>query len=131
MPELNQAELEAQLALDSSTLNTAENTVRQNILQLKAILNIDAGQNFTIESPPLEKIPVLTLAELQPEDVYKVAIENLPQQKVNELRIKAAEKFVKAARAQMYPSFSMFAGLGSNYANNKVPTVLTVPTGKF
>ena len=31
----------------------------------------------------------------------------------------------------MYPSFSLFAGLGSNYANNKIPSVQQVPNGKL
>jgi outer membrane protein len=131
LPELNLAELEAQLAVDSSNLITASNIVKQNILQLKAILNVDAGERFVVETPPLEKIPVLTLDELQPEFVYSEAVKNLPQQKVNELRIKAAEKFVLSARGQMYPTISLFAGMGSNYANNKIPSVLQVPTGQF
>lgn len=131
LPELNLAELEAQLALDSSTLITASNTVKQNILQLKAILNVDAGQNFVVETPPLDKIPVLALEQLQPEFVYSEAVKNLPQQKVNDLRIKAAEKYVLAARGQMYPTFSLYAGLGTNYANNKIPSVLQVPTGQL
>lgn len=131
LPELNLAELEAQLALDSSTLITASNTVRQNILQLKAILNVDAGKSFVVEAPPLDKIPVLPLQQLQPEKVYADAIKNLPQQKLNDFRIKAAEKYAKSARGQMYPSFSLFAGLGTNYANNKIPSVITTPTGRF
>jgi outer membrane protein len=131
LPELNLAELEAQLALDSSNLITAANTVKQNILQLKAILNVDAGQGFIVETPPLEKIPVLTLNELQPEFVYNEAVKNLPQQKVNDLKIKAAEKYVLSARGQMYPTVSLFAGMGTNYANNKIPSVLQVPTGQL
>lgn len=131
LPELNLAELEAQLAADSSSLITASNVVKQNILQLKAILNVDAGKSFIVETPPLEKIPVLTLDELQPEFVYAEAVKNLPQQKVNELKIKAAEKYVLSARGQMYPTVSLFAGLGTNYANNKIPSVLQVPTGSL
>jgi outer membrane protein len=131
LPELNAAELEAQLATDSSGLITANNTVRQNILQLKAILAIDAGSKFAVESPPLDKIPVLSLAELQPEAVYNMALQNLPQQKFNDLRIMAAEKYVLAARGQMYPSFYQFAGLGTNYANNKIPTVIRTPSGQL
>lgn len=131
LPELNLAELEAQIALDSSNLITASNTVKQNILRLKAILNVDAGKSFVVETPPVEKIPVLTLEELQPEFVYAEAVTNLPQQKVNDLRIKAAERYVAAARGQMYPTFSLFAGLGTNYANNKIPSVVQVPTGQF
>lgn len=131
VPELNVAELEAQLALDSSNLITAENAVRQNILLLKAILNVDASETFVVESPPLETIPLLPLSELQPEVVYAEGVRNLPQQKMNELRLQAAGRFVQAARAQMYPSFSLFAGLGSNYANNKIPQVMQMPTGVF
>lgn len=131
VPELNVAELETQLATDSSNLITADNTVRQNILLLKAILNIDAGQNFTVESPPLDRIPVLDLAELQPEAVFAVAVQNLPQQKVNELRIRAAESYVRAARGQMYPSISLFAGMGTNYANNKITRSIEVPNGQL
>ena len=74
---------------------------------------------------------MLTLDELQPEFVYSEAVKNLPQQKVNELKIKAAEKFVLSARGQMYPTISLFVGMGSNYANNKIPSVLQVPTGQF
>lgn len=131
LPELNLAELEAQLAADSSNVITASNAVKQNILQLKAILNVDAGKAFIVETPPIDRIPVLTLDELQPEFVYAEAIKNLPQQKVNELKIKAAEKYVLSARGQMYPTISLFAGLGTNYANNKIPSVLQVPTGQF
>jgi len=131
LPELNLAELEAQLALDSSSLITSINTVRQNILQLKAILNVDAATTFVVEMPPLERIPVLPLEQLQPETVYGEAVKNLPQQRVNDFRILAAQKYVQAARAQMYPSFALFAGLGTNYANNKIPSVMQVPTGQF
>lgn len=129
LPELNLAELEAQLARDSSTLIASNNSVRQNILQLKALLNIDAGDPFVIASPPLEQIPVQSFSELQPEAVYNLALTNLPQQKMNDLRILAAKKFVQAARGQMYPAFSLFAGMGSNYANNKTPVVTRQPTG--
>ena len=131
LPELNLAELEAQLALDSSNLITASNTVKQNILQLKAILNVDAGERFVVETPPVGKIPVLTLDEMQPEFVYAEAVNNMPQQKVNDLRIKAAEKYSTSARGQMYPAISLFAGLGSNYANNKIPNVMRIPTGQL
>ena len=56
---------------------------------------------------------------------------NLPQQKLNDLRIKAASKFVEVSKAQMYPSITMFGNLASNYANNKVPVVSVTPTGNY
>jgi outer membrane protein len=119
IPELNAAEIEAQLARDSSTLITAQASVTRAILLLKALLNVDPGAPFEIETPAIERIPVQPIAELQPEEVYKLALINLPQQKVNSLRIKSAQKYVDAARGARYPSISLSASLQTNYSNLK------------
>ena len=70
---------------------------------------------FDVETPPVDKIPVENLAELQPEFVYASALINLPQQKVNELRIQSALKNMSAAKAAMYPTVSAFGGLDTRY----------------
>jgi outer membrane protein len=127
LPELNAAELEAQLARDSSSLVTAEASVQQFLLQLKALLNLDAGAAFDIETPPIDRIPVETLADLQPDAVYALATSMLPQQKVNLLKIQSAKKSVAAARGSMYPTFSAFIGLGTNYVNVEIPEYVTGP----
>lgn len=127
LPELNSAELEAQLARDSSSLVTAEATVQQFLLQLKALLNLDAGTAFDIQTPPVDRIPVETLADLQPDAVYALANSTLPQQKVNLLRIQSAQKSVAAAKGMMYPTFSAFIGLGTNYVNVEIPEYITGP----
>ncbi len=114
LPELNAVELEAQLARDSSALVTAEGTVQQFILQMKALLNLDAAVPFDLVQPPVEIIPVLPLGELQPDAVYALAMSNLPQQKVNDLRLQSARKTVAAARGGMYPSITAFGSLFSN-----------------
>ena len=119
IPELNAAELEAQLARDSSTLITAQGNVTRAILLLKALLNVDPGAPFEIETPAVEGIPVEPLSELQPESVYQLALKNLPQQRVNNLRLQSAEKYVAAARGAMYPSVSLGASLQTNYSNLK------------
>ena len=131
LPELNAAELEAQLARDSSALITALTAIQQNTLQLKALLNLDAAASFEIETPPLDQIPVENLSDLQPEIVYGLALANLPQQKINNLRIQAAHKYLDASKALMYPTVSAFGGMGTNYANNKIPRFSQVPTGTF
>ena len=132
LPELNLAEIEAQLARDSSALVTAQATVQQNVLQLKALLNLDAAQPFVVDMPPLDRIPVDPIASLQPEVVYQLALANLPQQKLATLRIQAAEKYASSARGRMYPSLNMFAGLGTNYSNISLPVSVTrTPTGVF
>ncbi|MDQ3847061.1 MAG: TolC family protein, partial [Bacteroidota bacterium] len=52
LPELNAAELEAQLARDSASQVNAQANVQQLLLQLKAILNMDAGSVFDVATPP-------------------------------------------------------------------------------
>lgn len=131
LPELNLMEIEAQLARDSSNLIAAEASLQQNILNLKAILNLDAAEKFDVLMPPIDQIPVESLMDLQPEIVYSLALINLPQQRVNDLAIKSAKKMLEVSRAQMYPTLSLYGGLGTNYANNKIPKIITSPTGVF
>lgn len=115
LPELNAAEIESQLALDSSNLITSTSNRELQLLQIKAVLNLDAGAPFDIETPDVERIPMESLAEMQPELVYKLALANLPQQRINDFYIKAAEKNRDAARGAMYPSLGGFLGLSTNF----------------
>ncbi|MBM3921769.1 MAG: TolC family protein [Sphingomonadales bacterium] len=114
LPEINAAELEAQLARDSASLITAQTSSGQLLLQLKALLNLDAGAEFDIAEPPVQLIPVMALADLQPEAVYQNALSLLPQQKVNRLRIQSAQQTIEAARARLLPSFSAFGSINTN-----------------
>jgi outer membrane protein len=127
LPELNAAELEAQLARDSSSYYSAEASSQQFFLQMKALLNLDAAAPFDLLTPPVDAIPVLPLAEMQPDAVYAKAIGTLPQQKVNQLRIQSAQKSVAAARGGLYPSITAFGGLSNNYVNLKVPQYTAGP----
>ncbi|WP_315820070.1 TolC family protein [Paraflavitalea speifideaquila] len=62
----------------------------------------------------MEQIPVESIADLQPETVYGLAIQNMPISKVNDYRVKAAQKSVDAAKGSLYPTFSLFGSLGSS-----------------
>lgn len=129
LPELNAAELEAQLARDSSAWVTAEGTVQQLLLQMKALLNLDAATAFDLAVPPVDIIPVEPLAELEPGKVYASALANLPQQKVNNLRLQSAQKSVAAAKGNLYPSISAFGGLFSNAISFRRPIYNDIITG--
>ena len=118
LSEFNAAQLESQLATDSANLISAETTRNQLVLQLKALLNLDAAVPFDVDTPPVDMIPVESLGELQPDAVYQLAVTNQPQQKVDELNLKAALKSIAVAKGSMYPTFSLFGSLGTAY-NNK------------
>jgi outer membrane protein len=133
LPELNAANLESLLAADSSSLITAETLIQQTMLQMKALLNLDAGLPFEIVTPRVQGIPIEDLADLQPEAVYNLAISNMPQQKADEFNLKAALKSVEVARGSMYPTISLFGSLGSRFNNKskeiKSKTQLNLPVG--
>jgi len=115
LPELNAAELEAQIARDSATVITAKGNVTTNLLSLKAYMSLDAAAPFEVETPPVEMIPLENIADLQPEAVYISALANLPQQRYNELKLKAAEKSKDASKAALYPTLSGFGSLNSGF----------------
>ncbi len=121
LPELNASELEAQVARDSATLISAGGAVVQNILNLKAYMAIDAAEPFEVDTPPVDMIPVEKIGDLQPDAVYALAIANMPQQRVNDFKLKAVKKISEAARGNMYPTISAFGSLSSNFINSKSP----------
>ena len=118
LPELNVVEVQAQLALDSSNYYTAKGNYEQNLLALRALLNLDTDVLFGIETPPVDQIPLETFAELQPELVYQSALNLQPIQKANEFRIKAAQKNVLVNRALRYPTISLGGNLSTNFSNS-------------
>jgi outer membrane protein len=131
LPELNAAELEAQVARDSSSYISAKGNVQQSLLTLKASLNLDAAEPFEIETPDVDKIPVEDIASLQPDVVYNLAIANLPQQQINTYKYKAGEKNKAAAKGAMMPSIGAFGGLSTNYIYFRTPIPERVATGAF
>lgn len=129
LPELNAVELEAQLANDSANLISAIGNVSQSKYILKDNMNMDAAAPFEIEEPPVEEIPLEPIGELQPQDVYTLALKNLPQQRLNDFNLKSAESSSLAAKGALYPSISAFGSLGTNYGYFRSPAYSQVFSG--
>lgn len=117
MPELNAAQLEAQLATDSSNYVSAIGTADQNRIQLIALMNLDEATPFNVATPDVDKIPLPPLAELEPAYVYQLALGTQPLQQSDSLHVIAGQYAVKSARGAMYPTLSLFGQLGSNYGS--------------
>ncbi len=129
LPELNSVELQAQLANDSATYISARGSVDQAKYVLKSYMNLDAAAPFEIDEPPADQIPIEPIADLQPENVYALALANLPQQRVNEFNLKAAEKNSSAAKGALYPTISAYGSLSTNYGYFRSPTFAQILTG--
>ncbi|MCO5237625.1 MAG: TolC family protein [Chitinophagaceae bacterium] len=115
LPELNAAELEAQVARDSANLIGAQTQIEVDKLVLKALINLPADEPFELAVPPIEAIPIDNILDVSPEAVYAMAILSQPQIKVNNLRLLAAQKGYEAAKGRQYPSLSLFGQLGTAF----------------
>jgi outer membrane protein len=117
MPELNAAQLEAQLATDSSTYISSAGTADQNRIQLIALLNLDEATPFSVSTPDVDKIPIPPLSELEPSYVYQLALASQPLQQSDSMFVIANQYAVKSAKGAMYPTLSAFGQMGSNYGS--------------
>ena len=129
LPQINAVELEAQLASDSANLISATGNVTQAKYVLESYMNIDPARPFEIEEPPADKIPLDPIADLQPENVYALALVNLPQQRFNNFNLKAAQRNSLAAKGALYPTISVFGSLSTNYGYFRTPTFEQIPNG--
>ena len=122
-PELNLLEIKTQLSKDSAGYFDAIASFNLALLQLKAIINIDAAEPFDIETPPVTMIPVEPIETLMPAAVYQSAITFLSQQKINNLLLEAAKKNVLVAKSALYPSVGFYGGASTLYsdAQKKIP----------
>jgi outer membrane protein len=134
LPELNASELEAQEARDSANFISARGNVAQAILVLKSNLNMEADAPFDVFIPAVDAIPVENIADLQPDAVYKLAVARLPQERFNNYKLKAAERFAAAARGNMYPVISAFGNFATGYNSRSQEIIgsqlINAPIGK-
>ena len=115
LPELNALEFESQLAADSTNLVAAETNYNQALLSMKGLLNLDAAKPFDVDIPNVETIPLENLADLQPESVYLLALDNQPNIKSNRFRIKSGEKNILVNKSGLYPSITGSYALSTGY----------------
>lgn len=131
MPELNAAQLEAQLATDSSNYITNQGLADQQKITLMGLLNLDASTPFEVSVPDVDKIPLEPIADMQPAYVYNLALKTQPLQRYDSLNIVVQQYRIKSARSAMYPTLGAFVQLGSNYASTFREFGGVTPTGKF
>lgn len=118
VPESNQADLEAQLALDSTNLVTADNQVILSVLQMKAYLNLGFEIPFEPEIPAnISSLPVAPLNEMAPEMVYSQALTTYPLVKSDLAKIQSAYYSYKASQSTLYPKLSFSGAIASSYSN--------------
>jgi outer membrane protein len=72
---------------------------------------------FDVETPAVDNIPLESVADLQPDLVYKIALTNQPAQKANSLRYQSLVASVKSIKGSLYPRITGFGGLTTRFSN--------------
>lgn len=118
LPELNVAQLESQLATDSANLINVIASYNSSLLDLKTLLNFDFATPMAIQAPVVgtgnDVATVITPAE----DVFQAARSRFGAVLGSKMRVKAAQRSVNIARANLYPQLSLGYQIGTNYASN-------------
>jgi outer membrane protein len=117
LPELNVAQLQAQLAGDSANLITAIADYNAAILDIKAILNLQFNVPFTLQVPDVKIDEQMLISQMTPEEIYQKARTHLGTIRSSRLKLFAAEKGFSAAKGALWPQVGIGAQLGTNWAS--------------
>lgn len=125
IPDLNVAQLEAQLATDSANLVASIAEYNSSILDIKALLNLDFETTYTPAPLSFNISNNLALHQMSPEDIYTEARKNINSLRSAQMRLFAARKNLQASRASKWPVLTMGAQVGSNYSSTVKNSTIT------
>lgn len=118
LPELNVAQLESQLATDSSNLINAIATFNSTILDLKALLNLDFDVPFSILPPDVQVAEQMAVSAMQPEEIYQKAKGHFGSIKSGELKLESAQKGLNSAKGALLPQLSLSYQASTNWVSS-------------
>jgi outer membrane protein len=114
LADLSQAK--AGVSTAQLNLTTAQSQLDISILTLKQYMEMDPNTDIKIEIPDISKLTdVKTIYDAN--EVIKTALVVNPDVQVEELLEKGYAEAIKVARANYYPTISLFGGVGSNYSS--------------
>lgn len=124
----SQAELSQQVATLSQahlTATQANNNLQLALLTLSQLLELPSPNGFSVVRPAISDDTTSSLAlnlPSSPETIYQEAIAIKPEIRAEQIRLSAADRQINIARAALYPSLNLSAGLQSNYyKTNGIP----------
>lgn len=116
LAESNLLDLKAQLANDELTLVNNQNNLETSKLNLKQIMNMPGSEPINVVKVPVSD-PTLQAYEATIQEIFDVAVSNLPQMKAANLRIESAKKSVEIAKGAGMPSLSLGAGISTAFSS--------------
>lgn len=109
-------DIKSQLANDELNMVSRQNDLQFAKLQLKQFLNLPADEQIAVQEVETGEIDA-SLEKLQKSPaLFETAVENLPEIKSAEYRLKSAEKGLAIARGAYLPRLTANASFGTGYS---------------
>ncbi len=121
--------LKAQQAAENSQVVESQNNLGIAYLTLTQMLDLPSTTGFEIEFPNLEPGSQSALIAT-PEQVYEYAIENQPDIKSSELRLKSSEYGYDQARGSLLPTLTLQGSIGTGYSGAAIVLDSLTPAGE-
>ena len=103
------------LAQSRLTATQADNNLQLDILALSQLLELSSPEGFSIVRPSLATTSGAALTGISPDAIYQEALTLKPEVQAEQLRLTASERNINIAKAALYPTLNLSAGLQSNY----------------
>jgi len=110
------AEVEAQVATNDYNLTNQENQYNIAILTLKEMMNYDATMPLALDTTIIN--PEYALKNESADAIFAYALENNPKMQQASMALKASQMQHLIEKGRLFPTISLFAGVGTNYYEN-------------
>ena len=104
--------LEAQYYSDSNNVVDTRINIENNLLDLKVLLSMNPTDDLEIVSPNTDNLDDLKESLPSEEEAISLAMEYMPDLRMNDYEVRLAEKSVDMARGNYFPSISANANVG-------------------
>jgi len=111
-------QIQSELASEKLTLANANSQFSMAKVNLMQLMELPVANDFSVVSPNIEALLQNTQLPVA-KDIYEAALKFKPQIKSAELTTESAKLDIEIAKADLLPSVSMDAGLGTGYSSLK------------
>lgn len=115
LPVSNELNQEAQVASAEVNLINQENALNLSLLQLKQAMQVQGSEQLDVVVPAID--PEDLVLENSTEQIYQIAMQNMPEIKAALLRVESADLALKSAKGGFYPRLSLSAAAQTNYSS--------------
>ncbi len=105
---------QATLAKARMTATQADNTLQLSLLTLSQLLELPSPEGFSIVRPHVDYVAMSSQLP-SPDAIYAEAVAMKPEVQAEQLRLSASDRQIAIAKAGLYPTLSLSAGLQTNY----------------